>query len=131
MLQECLYSIQHTYTCNIVFNILHMFNLNTNMAGNFSTICGPQVFLQLRFYVRDVGNPNAIWTKHTSEKVDVEFNVTWQPIGTSGMKFHRLGAKYVLSSKFVALSAPNWRKVEPQLKEDLWTTLGMVCKTSY
>jgi hypothetical protein len=49
----------------------------------------------------------------------------WQPIGISRMKFHRLGTKYVRSGKFVWLSAPNLRKLESQLKEDLWTTYPM------
>jgi hypothetical protein len=64
------------------------------------------------------------------EKVVVDFNVTWQLVGTSGMKFSRLGAKYVRNGKFVGLGAQNWRKILPQAKEDLWAAL-MVCKSSY
>jgi hypothetical protein len=103
------------YTCNIVSNIWHMFNLNTDTDGNF--------------HIRDVGSPNALWTTPIGEKVIVEFNGMLQPICTSGLKFRRLGATYVRSGKFVGLSAPNWRTVNPQAKEDLWTAL-MVCKTS-
>jgi hypothetical protein len=115
MLEECLYSIQIIYTCNIVSNFLHLFNINTDTNGNF--------------HIRDVGSPNALWTIPTGEKVVVDFNATWQPVGTSGMRFIRLGARYIRTGKFVGLSAPNWRKINPQLNEDLWTAL-MVCKTS-
>jgi hypothetical protein len=106
----------YIYTCNIVSNILNLFNLNIDTDDNF--------------HIRDVGSPNAFWTIPAEEKVVVDFNATWQPVGTSGMKFRRLGARYVRTGKFVGLSAPNWRKVDPQLKEDLWAAL-MVCKTSY
>jgi hypothetical protein len=68
MLQECLYSIQHIYKCNIVSNILHLFNLNIDTDSDF--------------HIRDVGNPNALWTISTWEKVVADFNATWQPICT-------------------------------------------------
>jgi hypothetical protein len=82
------------------------------------------------FHIKDVGSPTALWTIPAGEKVVIDFNATWQPVGTSGMKFSRLGAKYVRSGKFVGLGAQNWRKIPPQAKEDLWAAL-MVCKTSY
>jgi hypothetical protein len=63
MLQEYLYSIQHIFTCNIVSNILHLINLNTDIDENF--------------HVRDVGSPNDLWTIPMGEKVIVEFNVAW------------------------------------------------------
>jgi hypothetical protein len=95
MLQECLYSIQLIYTCNIVSNFffLHLFNLNTDTDENF--------------HIRDVGSPDAFWTIPTVEKVVVDFNATWQPVGTRGMKFPRLGARYIRTGKFVGLSTPN------------------------
>jgi hypothetical protein len=93
MLQECLHSIQLIYTCNIVSNFLHLFNLNTDTDDNF--------------HIRDVGSPNTLWTIPTGEKVVVDFNATWQPVGKSEMKFHRLGARYVQTGKFVGLSTPN------------------------
>jgi hypothetical protein len=61
-LQECLYSVQHIYTYNIVSNILHLFNLNTDTDDNFHII--------------DVENSNTIWTIPTGEKVVVDFNAT-------------------------------------------------------
>jgi len=69
------------YTCNIVSNIWHLFNLNTDMDGNF--------------HIRDVSSSNALWTIPIGEKVIVEFNGMLQPICTSGLKFRRLGATYV------------------------------------
>jgi len=73
--------------------------------------------------------PNALWTIPIGEKVIVKFNGMLQPICMSGLKFCRLGATYVRSGKFVGLSAPDWRTVNPQAKEGLWTAL-IVSKTS-
>jgi hypothetical protein len=84
---------------------MHLSNLNIDTDNNF--------------HIRDVGSPTALWTIPVGEKVVVNFNATWQPVGTSGLKFSRLGAKYVQSGKFVGLSAPNWRKISPHAKEDL------------
>jgi hypothetical protein len=70
------------------------------------------------FHIRDVGSPTALWTILTGEKV-VDYNATWQLVGTSGLKFSQLGVKYIRIRKFVGLSAPNWRKIPPQAKEDL------------
>jgi len=82
------------------------------------------------FHIRDVGSPTALWTIPAGKKVVVDFNATWHPIGTSGLKFSQLGVKYIQSGKFVGLNAPNWRKIPSQAKEDLWAAL-MVCKASY
>jgi len=101
---------------HIIFFFFHLFNLNIGMDNNF--------------HIRDVGSPTALWTIPAGEKVVVDFNATWHPIGTSGLKFSQLGVKYIQSGKFVGLNAPNWRKIPSQAKEDLWAAL-MVCKASY
>jgi hypothetical protein len=43
------------------------------------------------------------WPIPDEEKVILEFNKVWQPMGTSGLKFRRLAGKYVLAGQFVDL----------------------------
>jgi hypothetical protein len=93
-----------------------VFNFNTDIHGNY--------------HVKDIGGPHHIWAIPTKEKVVVDFNMSWQPTAIRGIKFRRLGGKYIRSGKFVGISNPNWKRIAKQKKEDTWT-MQMVCRISY
>jgi hypothetical protein len=75
------------------------------------------------FHERDAGGVRDIWGIPLGEKVVLELNSAGMPIGTSGKKFKRLSGKYVRSGKFVGLSAPHWRRIENDKKEQIWKSL--------
>jgi hypothetical protein len=79
-----------------------------------------------RIHVRSVGTVSTLWCFPEGERVILEFNEAWQPVGTSGSKFRRLAGQYVRSGSFVGLSEPNWRNIPNARKEPIWEAL-MVC----
>jgi hypothetical protein len=63
-----------------------------------------------------------IWHLPEGERVVVQFNLSFQPIGPGSEKFRRIAGKIIRNGRFVKLSG-NWRKLPMERKEDMWTTL--------
>jgi hypothetical protein len=79
-----------------------------------------------RIQVRSCATSHVLWPFPDGERVILEFNEVWQPVGTSGAKFSRVAGQYIRSGSFVGLSDPDWRNIPNNLKEALWEAL-MVC----
>jgi hypothetical protein len=70
-----------------------------------------------------MASPNEIWQLPEGEKVIIEFNNQFQPIGPGSEKFRRIAGNLIKNGKFVDFRTKHWRKVPKQNKEDLWTAL--------
>jgi hypothetical protein len=73
--------------------------------------------------VRKVGGPSQIWQIPNGERVVINFNNSFQPIGPGSEKFTRIARKLVWSGKFVDIRTKNLKKVPLQKKDEIWSAL--------
>lgn len=73
--------------------------------------------------VISVPKPSDIWRLGKDERVMIEFNRTFQPVGPGSTKLRRIAGMLIRSGHFACLEVKDWRTVDPQPKEDIWTIL--------
>jgi hypothetical protein len=76
-------------------------------------------------YFQVISDPRKNFVLPVGKKIVLEYNVTTQPVGRSANRFRRHIAKIVRSGNYVHMH-DEWRKVDKQIKLDMWAAL-MVC----
>ena len=81
------------------------------------------------YHVLNMKATHKLWDIPDGQRIVLEYNPAWQPMGESANKFRGMTGKFIRSGNYIRLS-DEWKNVSNQAKEYIWDTL-MVCLIKY